>query len=58
LYIDIKRYKPGTSHEEIMKDWKDNPELDLWRLLYKFNEIEIRKVAEDWLSLGVTTESQ
>jgi len=41
-----------------MKDWKDNPELDLWRLLYKFNEIEIRKVAEDWISLGVTTESQ
>jgi len=55
LYIDIKRYKPGTSHEEIFEDWEKNPELDLWRLLYKFNEIEIRKVAEDWLSLGVTT---
>jgi len=57
LYIDIKRYKPGTTHEEIMRDWMINDELDLWRLLYTHTQIEIRKVEDGWLSLGVNTES-
>jgi len=57
LYIDIKRYEPGTKHDLIMDDWKNNPEFDLWRILYEHTKIEIRQVDEGWLSLGVNTET-
>jgi len=57
LFIDIKRYKPGTSHEDIMEDWQTDEKLELWRTLYDHTKIEIRLLENGWIALGVHTET-
>jgi len=40
-----------------MDDWANNPEFDLWRILYEHTKIEIKMVDDGWLSLGVNTDT-
>jgi len=53
LYIDLKRYKPGTPYKEIMEDWENNKMFDIYRSMYPPKSIMVKKVIKDWLSLGI-----
>jgi len=51
LWVDLKRYKPGTDSKDIMNDFASNEEFEIERTVYKehknFRIVKIKK----WLSL-------
>ena len=54
MYIDIKRYPPGTKDSEIMDDWQTNEKLALWASMYTDpSKILIKEVEQGWKSLGI-----
>jgi len=52
FWIDLKRYKPGTTEEQIMKDFAGNIEFEVERGVYKEpKNFRIVIMKEGWMSL-------
>lgn len=52
FWLDLKRYKPGTTEKDIMSDFMTNKEFEVQRGIYREpKNFRIIIVKEGWMSL-------
>ncbi len=53
LEVEVRRYKPGTTHKEIFADWKKDKYFEYWKMFYGHKDLVIRKIEKGYKSLRV-----